>query len=71
MGGNINGRKDKYPPLEIKPAIDKLKGISYELPVASAQVKSSILLAALYGKGATKIVENNITRDHTERMLNI
>ena len=69
MGGNISGRKDKYPPLEIKPTADNLKGISYELPVASAQVKSSILLATLYGKGTTKIVENKTTRDHTERML--
>lgn len=69
MGGNINGREDKYPPLEIKPTVDNLKGISYELPVASAQVKSSILLATLYGKGTTKVVENKTTRDHTERML--
>ena len=69
MGGNIRGRKDKYPPLEIKPASNNIKGISYELPVASAQVKSSILLATLYGKGVTKIAENKVTRDHTERML--
>ena len=70
MGGNIHGREDEYPPLEIKPANNLLKGISYELPVASAQVKSSILLATLYSLGTTKIVENKTTRDHTERMLN-
>ena len=69
MGGNISGRENKYPPLEIKPVFYNLKSISYELPVASAQVKSSILLATLYGKGTTKIVENKVTRDHTERML--
>ena len=70
MGGNISGIGDNYPPLEIKPANNILKGIFYELPVASAQVKSSILFASLYSRGITKIVENKITRDHTERMLN-
>ena len=70
MGGNIVGREDKYPPLDIKPVTDTLKRISYELPVASAQVKSSILLASLYSEGITKIIEDKITRDHTERMLN-
>ncbi len=70
MGGNIGGREDEYPPLEIKPTDDVLQGISYELPVASAQVKSSILLATLYSQGITKIIENKTTRDHTERMLN-
>ena len=47
----------------------KLQAINYDLPVASAQLKSSILLAGLYAEGTTCIVEPAITRDHTERML--
>lgn len=69
MGANIIGKDGEYPPLAIESA-GALNGITYELPIASAQVKSSILLASLYGKGETKIIENEITRDHTERMLN-
>ncbi|WP_353097476.1 3-phosphoshikimate 1-carboxyvinyltransferase [Tissierella praeacuta] len=68
MGANIEGDKDKYPPLYITPS-DRLQGIEYELPIASAQVKSSILLASLYSKGKTKVKEKKVTRDHTERML--
>lgn len=71
MGAEIYGRDDKYLPLEIKPAKSKLKAISYELPVASAQVKSAILLASLYANGTTEIIENKKTRDHTERMLKL
>jgi 3-phosphoshikimate 1-carboxyvinyltransferase len=47
----------------------QLKGIDYELPVASAQLKSCLLLAGLYAEGTTTITENKPTRDHTERML--
>ncbi len=47
----------------------QLKGINYELPVASAQLKSCLLLAGLYADGTTTITENESTRDHTERML--
>ncbi len=47
----------------------KLKGIDYALPVASAQVKSAILLAGLYAEGVTQVTEPAPTRDHTERML--
>lgn len=47
----------------------RLKGIRYELPVASAQVKSAVLLAGLYAEGETTVIEPAITRDHTERML--
>lgn len=47
----------------------KLNGITYELPVASAQVKSALILAGLYAEGETKIIEPQKTRDHTERML--
>ena len=69
MRANIIGRDGEYPPLQIQPT-DNLNGIVYELPIASAQVKSSILLASLYSSGKTIIIENKITRDHTERMLN-
>lgn len=69
MGALIQGREDRYPPLVIK-SVDKLKGINYKLPVASAQVKSAILLATLYAEGQTRIIERRVTRDHTERMLN-
>jgi 3-phosphoshikimate 1-carboxyvinyltransferase len=58
---------EEYPPVEIEGAV--LKGITYKLPIASAQVKSAILLAGLYAKGKTMIVEEIQTRDHTERML--
>lgn len=68
MGGNIKGLDNKYPPLQIGPS-EKLRGIRYELPVASAQVKSAILLASIYSQGESEIIENKITRDHTERML--
>jgi len=47
----------------------KIKGIEYELPIFSAQLKSCLLLAGLYAEGTTKIIENMVTRDHTERML--
>ena len=70
MGANIVGVKNIYPPLNINPT-DELVGIYYEMSVASAQVKSSILLATLYAEGTTKIIENKITRDHTERMLKL
>ncbi len=48
---------------------NQLQGIEYELPVASAQLKSCLLLAGLYADGTTTIIENRATRDHTERML--
>ncbi len=68
MGGIIYGSsKDNYPPLKIEGR--KLKGIRYALPVASAQVKSAILLAGLFGEGTTTVVETQKSRDHTERLL--
>lgn len=68
MGAQIWGRDNgKRLPLAILGT--KLKGINYTLPVASAQVKSAILLAGLYAEGETVIVEHEPTRDHTERML--
>ncbi len=68
MGANISGRDgDRFSPLAIRGA--PLHGICYPLPVASAQVKSALLLAALYAEGETIIEEPAPTRDHTERML--
>ena len=68
MGANINTAEDGTPPIEIIP-IETLQSITYELPVASAQVKSAILLAGIYAQGVTRVVESVATRDHTERML--
>ncbi|WMM23371.1 3-phosphoshikimate 1-carboxyvinyltransferase [Tissierella sp. MB52-C2] len=68
MNGNIAGADDKYPPINIYPS-KGLQGIDYTLPMASAQVKSAILLASLYANGETKVEEKKITRDHTERMM--
>lgn len=56
------------PPVKISGGA-QLNGIHYTLPVASAQVKSAVLLAGLYAKGPTTVVESSVTRDHTERML--
>lgn len=68
MGAQIWGRdNDSRAPLVIKGG--RLHGIRYTLPVASAQLKSALLLAGLYAKGDTVIVEPMPTRDHTERML--
>jgi len=64
MGANIEG---EFAPLRVYGR--KLKGITYELPIASAQVKSAVLLAGLYAEGETEVVETNLSRDHTERML--
>ena len=57
----------EYPPLTIQGG--NLKGITYRMPVASAQVKSAIILAGLYADGATRVIERMASRDHTERML--
>ena len=67
MGAKINGVNSK-PPLTIF-GNQALKAITYELPIASAQIKSCLLLAGLYAQGKTCIIENVTTRDHTERML--
>ena len=68
MGAEILGRNDdRYPPLAIRGR--KLRAINYSLPVASAQVKSAILLAGLYSDGETEVTEPLRSRDHTERML--
>lgn len=68
MGANINGDDQGRPPLVVNPA-SSINAIHYDLPVASAQVKSCVLLAGLYADGVTSITEPAPTRDHTERML--
>ncbi|MDO5388856.1 MAG: 3-phosphoshikimate 1-carboxyvinyltransferase [Clostridia bacterium] len=68
MGAEIESTNGGYAPLKIKGK--KLKGIEYTMPVASAQVKSSILLASLFAEGKTVINEPVASRDHTEIMLN-
>jgi 3-phosphoshikimate 1-carboxyvinyltransferase len=68
MGAVLKTSEDGTPPIDISPA-GQLQGINYDMPVASAQVKSSLLLAGLYARGQTRIREPQPTRDHTERML--
>lgn len=68
MGADIYARNDgNYPPLAVRGK--KLKGFSYPLPVASAQVKSALLLAGLFAEGEMFLQEPHVSRDHTERML--
>ena len=67
MGADIQAREEQFAPLAISGA--KLHAISYEMPMASAQVKSSVLLAGLFAEGVTKVIEPARTRDHTELAL--
>lgn len=67
MGADIRAKDDNFPPLEIHGG--KLKAIHYEMPMASAQVKSAVLLAGLYADGETCVTERAKTRDHTELAL--
>lgn len=70
MGAKIYGReKNTKLPITIVPAEGKLHGMVYESPVASAQVKSAILLSGMYADSPTTVVEPFTSRDHTERML--
>ncbi|WP_044498219.1 bifunctional prephenate dehydrogenase/3-phosphoshikimate 1-carboxyvinyltransferase [Pseudomonas saudimassiliensis] len=69
MGASIDTGADGRPPLLIKGAESQLKGMQYVMPMASAQVKSCLLLAGLYAEGKTSVTEPAPTRDHTERML--
>lgn len=68
MGARIDTADGGRPPLRIR-GNPGLHGIDYAMPVASAQVKSSLLLAGLYASGTTRVTEPAPTRDHTERML--
>ena len=72
MGADISGKRkgrEEYPPIAIRGR--QLKAIQYKLPIASAQVKSALLLAGLYAQGSTRVEEKMRTRDHTERMLRL
>lgn len=67
MGADIHGREDTFAPLEIRSA--KLRAIDYKMPMASAQVKSAVLLAGLFADDVTSVTEPALTRDHTELAL--
>ena len=69
MGAKIKTQEDGTAPLHIT-GTNELKGIDYAMPMASAQVKSCLLLAGMYAEGETTVTEPAPTRDHTERMLN-
>jgi len=70
MGAQIDGRSGgKLPPLAIRGGGRGIKAIDYMSPIASAQVKSALLLAGLYANGETSVKEPSKSRDHTERML--
>ncbi|VBB07963.1 epsp synthase signature 1 [Lucifera butyrica] len=70
MGSQIYGRdSSKFAPLAILPSPTGLAGIEYTSPVASAQIKSAVLLAGLFARGRTTVIEPYLSRDHTERML--
>ena len=69
MGADIRGRDDNFPPLEIHGG--QLRAIHYQMPMASAQVKSAVLLAGLYADGETSVTEPAATRDHTELALQV
>lgn len=68
MGADLRAREDRLPPLEVRGA--PLHGITYEMPIASAQVKSCLLFAGLLAEGETRVMEPAPSRDHTEVMLN-
>ena len=68
MGAQISTGNEGLPPVRIRGG-QPLKGIHYDLPMASAQVKSAVLLGGLYAEGDTSVTEPAPTRDHTERML--
>jgi len=67
MGAQLRAREQRFPPLHVSGT--RLRAITYELKVPSAQVKSCVLLAALAADGATTVIEPTRSRDHTERML--
>jgi 3-phosphoshikimate 1-carboxyvinyltransferase len=67
MGAELSARDDRLPPLRVAAA--PLHGIEYEMPIASAQVKSCLLFAGLLAEGETVVVEPDPSRDHSERML--
>ncbi|MEB3245413.1 MAG: 3-phosphoshikimate 1-carboxyvinyltransferase [Vampirovibrionales bacterium] len=70
MGANVHGRaSNTLAPVSILPTGGLLRGLTYSFPVASAQVKSALLLAGLFADGPMRLMEPVFTRDHTERMM--
>jgi 3-phosphoshikimate 1-carboxyvinyltransferase len=67
MGANVEARMGRFPPFTVRGS--SLEGISYELPMASAQVKSCLLIAGMLAAGETRVTEPAPSRDHTERLL--
>jgi 3-phosphoshikimate 1-carboxyvinyltransferase len=67
MGADVDARAGRFPPFTVRGAA--LRGIEYRLPVASAQVKSCVLIAGLLAEGETTVIEPEPSRDHTERLL--
>jgi len=68
MGSSISSNSDGNPPIEIQPSLG-LNSLSYELPIASAQIKSCLMFAGLYANGPVTIIEHLETRNHTELMF--
>jgi len=69
MGVDIKLSENNTSPIKISP-VKKISSIEYKMPIDSAQIKSSIILASLYANDKVKIIENIATRDHTENMIN-
>ena len=69
MGVDIKLSENNTSPIKISP-VKKISSIAYKMPIDSAQIKSSIILASLYANDKVKIIENIATRDHTENMIN-
>lgn len=70
MGVNFEARNGDFLPMTIKPG-NSISPMKYDLPIPSAQVKSCVLLAGLFGTKPTEVIEPVISRDHTERLLNL
>jgi 3-phosphoshikimate 1-carboxyvinyltransferase len=70
MGAAIEARDDEYAPLRLQ-SHKGIKPMRYPLPIASAQLKSCVLLAGLFGESPTEVIEQVPSRDHTERLLNL
>ncbi|PKD43828.1 3-phosphoshikimate 1-carboxyvinyltransferase [Rhodohalobacter barkolensis] len=70
MGCDISGRDEEFAPIRIEPH-NGLNPLRYPLPIASAQLKSSVLLAGLFGDEPTEVIETVPSRDHTERLLGL
>ena len=70
MGCSITGRDGSYAPLNVR-SNNGVQGIRFPLPIASAQLKSAVLLTGLFGEKPTEVIESTLSRDHTERLLEL